>query len=148
MHLKLKLRFQEPKPAQAFAQSRVICWSAAALTGFCCRVAGFAVNALRQLATKLLLRAERAELTSFSHQDEALRPFVAVLKHCDSAVVREQVVQSIAQTITAHPRGLGTGPLPASVMDPKSSALADLHCRLICVSRPSCKRQPYAWKNT
>ena len=67
------------------------------------------VNALRQLATKLLLRAERAELTSFSHQDEALRPFVAVLKHCDSTAVREQVVQSIAETITAYPRGLGTG---------------------------------------
>ena len=95
------------------------------LTGPHCRVAGFAVNALRQLATKLLLRAERAELTSFSHQDEALRPFVAVLKHCDSAVVREQVVQSIAQTITAHPRGLGTGPLPASVMPLTSSILAD-----------------------
>ena len=67
------------------------------------------MNALRQLAAKLLGRAERAELTSFTHQDEALRPFVSVLKHCDSAAVREQVVQSIAQTITAHPRGLGSG---------------------------------------
>lgn len=75
----------------------------------CYRVASFAVTALRQLAAKLLVRADRADLTSFSHQDEALRPFVSVLKHCESAAVREQVVHSIAQTITAHPRGLGSG---------------------------------------
>jgi len=68
-----------------------------------------AADALRQLVAKLLVRAERAELTSFTHQDEALRPFVAVLKHCDSAAVREQTVQCIAQAITAHPRGLGSG---------------------------------------
>lgn len=73
------------------------------------KVAAYAVDALRQLVAKLLVRAERAELTSFTHQDEALRPFVAVLKHCDSAAVREQTVQCIAQAITAHPRGLGSG---------------------------------------
>ena len=82
-------------------------------TLLCSRVASFAVNALRQLAAKLLVRAERAELTSFTYHDEALRPFVSVLKHCESAAVREQVVQSIAQTITAHPRGLGSGLSPA-----------------------------------
>lgn len=73
------------------------------------KVAAYAVDALRQLVAKLLVRAERAELTSFTHQDEALRPFVAVLKHCDSAAVREQTVQCIAQAITAHPKGLGSG---------------------------------------
>lgn len=73
------------------------------------KVAAYAVDALRQLVAKLLVRAERAELTSFTYQDEALRPFVAVLKHCDSAAVREQTVQCIAQAITAHPRGLGSG---------------------------------------
>lgn len=73
------------------------------------KVAAYAVDALRQLVAKLLVRAERAELTSFNHQDEALRPFVAVLKHCDSAAVREQTVHCIAQAITAHPRGLGSG---------------------------------------
>ena len=73
------------------------------------KVAAYAVDALRQLVAKLLVRAELAELTSFTHQDEALRPFVAVLKHCDSAAVREQTVQCIAQAITAHPRGLGSG---------------------------------------
>lgn len=73
------------------------------------KVAAYAVDALRQLVAKLLVRAERAELTSFTYQDEALRPFVAVLKHCDSAAVREQTVHCIAQAITAHPRGLGSG---------------------------------------
>ena len=73
------------------------------------KVAAYAVDALRQLVAKLLVRAERAELTSFTYQDEALRPFVAVLKHCDSAAVREQTVQCIAEAITAHPRGLGSG---------------------------------------
>ena len=73
------------------------------------KVAAYAVDALRQLVAKLLVRAERAELTSFTYQDEALRPFVAVLKHCDSAAVREQTVQCIAQAITAHPRGVGSG---------------------------------------
>ncbi len=78
------------------------------------------MDALRQLVAKLLVRAERAELTSFTHQDEALRPFVAVLKHCDSAAVREQTVQCIAQAITAHPRGLGSGDF-ATYLVPDSS---------------------------
>ncbi len=38
----------------------------------------YAVDALRQLAAKLL---ERAELARFTHQGEALRPFAAVLRH-------------------------------------------------------------------
>lgn len=44
-------------------------------------------------------------------QDEALRPFVAVLRHCDSVGVRERCVQCIALALTAHPRGLGSGQL-------------------------------------
>ncbi|DBA73285.1 hypothetical protein WJX77_003623 [Trebouxia sp. C0004] len=87
------------------------------------KVAAYAVDALRQLVAKLLVRAERAELTSFTHQDEALRPFVAVLKHCDSAAVREQTVQCIAQAITAHPRGLGSG--WRSVLEVLIAAAAD-----------------------
>ena len=42
-------------------------------------------------------------------QDEALRPFVAVLRHCDSVPVRERCVLAISQAITSHPRGLGSG---------------------------------------
>lgn len=38
----------------------------------------YAVDALRQLAAKLLARAE---LARFTHQGEALRPFAAVLRH-------------------------------------------------------------------
>jgi len=41
-------------------------------------VAMYAVDALRQLAAKLL---DRAELARFTHQGEALRPFAAVLRH-------------------------------------------------------------------
>lgn len=85
------------------------------------KVAAYAVDALRQLVAKLLVRAERAELTSFTYQDEALRPFVAVLKHCDSAAVREQTVQCIAEAITAHPRGLGSGMYTRSHKLPRSS---------------------------
>lgn len=42
-------------------------------------------------------------------QDEALRPFVAVLRGADSAAVREMTVQVVAQAVAAHPRGLGSG---------------------------------------
>ena len=87
------------------------------------KVAAYAVDALRQLVAKLLVRAERAELTSFTYQDEALRPFVAVLKHCDSAAVREQTVQCIAQAITAHPRGLGSGAHACSLLSKNFKSL-------------------------
>ena len=39
---------------------------------------------------------------------------MAVLRHADSAVVREMTVQVVAQAITAHPRGMGSGAAPAS----------------------------------
>ena len=42
-------------------------------------------------------------------QDEALRPFVAVLRHSDSVGVRERCVHCIALATTSHPRGLGSG---------------------------------------
>ena len=45
-------------------------------------------------------------------QDEALRPFVAVLRGADSAAVREMTVQVVAQAVAAHPRGLGSGARP------------------------------------
>ncbi|KAK9904753.1 hypothetical protein WJX75_001787 [Coccomyxa subellipsoidea] len=68
-------------------------------------VAVLAIGHMRGLVPKLL---SRAELSCFTHQDEALRPFVAVLRHADSAVVREMTVQVIAQAISAHPEGLGS----------------------------------------
>ncbi|BDA49435.1 probable Brefeldin A-inhibited guanine nucleotide-exchange protein [Coccomyxa sp. Obi] len=69
------------------------------------RVAVLAIGHMRALVAKLL---SRAELSCFTHQDEALRPFVAVLRHAESAVVREMTVQVIAQAITTHPQGLGS----------------------------------------
>ena len=41
---------------------------------------------------------------------------MAVLRHADSAVVREMTVQVIAQAISAHPRGLGSGAVPAVML--------------------------------
>ncbi|KAK9804748.1 hypothetical protein WJX72_003264 [[Myrmecia] bisecta] len=83
-------------------------------------VAYFAVDSLRQLVAKLLIRAE---LTNFTQQDEALRPFVAVLRHCDALAVRVLTVQCIAQAISAHPRGLGSG--WRSVLEALTVAAAD-----------------------
>ncbi|KAK9844232.1 hypothetical protein WJX84_000597, partial [Apatococcus fuscideae] len=62
--------------------------------------------ALRRLVAKLLARAE---LVNFRHQDEAVRPFMAILRHADSPSVREATVQCIAQAINLHPRSLGSG---------------------------------------
>ena len=42
-------------------------------------------------------------------QDEALRPFVAVLRHAESALVREMTVQVVAQAVTTNPKSLGSG---------------------------------------
>jgi guanine nucleotide-exchange factor len=52
------------------------------------------VDSLRQLVSKLLVRAE---LEHFTYQEDALRPFVAVLRQCDEAPVRELAVQCIMQ---------------------------------------------------
>lgn len=64
------------------------------------------MKALRRLVAKLLARAE---LVNFRHQDEAVRPFMAILRHADSPSVREATVQCIAQAINLHPRSLGSG---------------------------------------
>eukprot|EP00775_Hariotina_reticulata_P004219 gene4219-4468_t len=83
---------------------------AAQLVGASChpyrRVALYAVDSLRQLVTKLLARAE---LEHFTYQEDALRPFVAVLRQCDEAPVRELAVQCIMQAVSSHPGGLGSG---------------------------------------
>jgi Sec7-like guanine-nucleotide exchange factor len=71
---------------------------AAQLVGASCnpdrRVALYAVDSLRQLVAKLLARAE---LVNFTHQEEALRPFVAVLRQSDEAAVRELAAQCVMQ---------------------------------------------------
>ena len=74
---------------------------AAQLVGASChpdrRVALYAVDSLRQLVAKLLARAE---LVNFTHQEEALRPFVAVLRQSDEASVRELAAQCVMQVGT------------------------------------------------
>lgn len=52
------------------------------------------MDSLRQLVSKLLVRAE---LEHFTYQEDALRPFVAVLRQCDEPPVRELAVQCIMQ---------------------------------------------------
>ena len=67
----------------------------------------------QQVATCILKQQSASRSRPFTCvcllQEDALRPLVAVLKHSDSGNVREQVVALIAHSITAHPRGLGSG---------------------------------------
>jgi hypothetical protein len=42
-------------------------------------------------------------------QEDALRPFVAVLRQCDEPAVRELAVHCVMQAVASHPRGLGSG---------------------------------------
>ena len=53
-------------------------------------------------------------------QEEALKPFVAVLRLADSPAVRQRAVRAVAAAITAHPRGLGSGGSVAGV--PRTSS--------------------------
>ncbi|CAD7697716.1 unnamed protein product [Ostreobium quekettii] len=69
-------------------------------------VAMYAVDSLRQLVGKLL---SRSELAHFTHQGEALRPFVMVEKHCSSVAVRELTVQCVDQAMNTHSKRLGSG---------------------------------------
>jgi hypothetical protein len=77
----------------------------------CRRIALYAVDSLRQLVGKLLARAE---LEHFTHQEEALRPFVAVLRQCDEACVRELAVQCVMQVRCAGSQGVHLTPTTAS----------------------------------
>jgi hypothetical protein len=69
-------------------------------------VAMYAVDALRQLADKLLCRSE---LAGFSSQGDALRPLSAVLRSSDSPAVRELAAACVAHAVAAHSKRLGSG---------------------------------------
>ncbi|KAJ9527457.1 hypothetical protein QJQ45_025726 [Haematococcus lacustris] len=70
-------------------------------------VALFAVDALRGVAARLLARTE---LVHFRAQQEALRPFVSVLRQSDDPAVRRAVVTTVGQLLSLHARrGLGSG---------------------------------------
>lgn len=62
-------------------------------------VAMFAVDALRQLADKLLCRTE---LAGFASQGEAIRPLGSVLRCSDSVAVRELAIACIAHIVDSH----------------------------------------------
>jgi hypothetical protein len=66
----------------------------------------FAVDALRQLADKLLCRAE---LAGFTAQGDALRPFSAVLRCSDNPSVRELAVACVSHAVGTHARRIGSG---------------------------------------
>ena len=62
-------------------------------------VAMYAVDALRQLADKLLCRTE---LAGFASQGEAIRPLGSVLRCSDSVAVRELAIACIAHIVDSH----------------------------------------------
>ncbi len=68
----------------------------------CCSdtyVAMFAVDALRQLADKLLCRVE---LAGFASQGEAIRPLGSVLRCSDAVAVRELAIACVAHVVDSH----------------------------------------------
>jgi len=65
-----------------------------------------AVEGLRQLADKLLCRAE---IAGFTAQGDALRPFSAVLRCSDNPAVRELAVACVSHAVTTHTRRIGSG---------------------------------------
>ncbi len=68
----------------------------------CCSdtyVAMFAVDALRQLADKLLCREE---LAGFASQGEAIRPLGSVIRCSDAVAVRELAIACVAHVVDSH----------------------------------------------
>ncbi|KAK3274523.1 hypothetical protein CYMTET_17295, partial [Cymbomonas tetramitiformis] len=69
-------------------------------------VALFAVDSLRQLAHKLL---DRAELAHYTFQNEALKPFATLIGRTSYVVVRELIVRCMSQLLQAHWGGICSG---------------------------------------
>ena len=57
----------------------------------------------------MLLSWMQGEPQRCMHQDEALRPFTAVLRGAACAESREAAVAAVAEAVTVHARGLGSG---------------------------------------
>ncbi|KAI8903979.1 hypothetical protein EDD86DRAFT_213601 [Gorgonomyces haynaldii] len=70
------------------------------------QIATFAVDALRQLGTKIL---EREELGHFSSQNEFLKSFEYIIKHTNSPTTRELIINSISQMITSRAGSIRSG---------------------------------------
>ncbi|KAJ0623331.1 putative Sec7 domain, mon2, dimerization and cyclophilin-binding domain, Sec7 domain superfamily [Helianthus annuus] len=60
------------------------------------KVAMYAIDSLKQLVTKYL---ERAELASFTFQNDILKPFVILMRHSRSERIRKLLVDCIVQMI-------------------------------------------------
>ncbi|KAG1671976.1 hypothetical protein FOA52_013348 [Chlamydomonas sp. UWO 241] len=71
-------------------------------------VAQYSVNALFGLSAQLLARAA-AGLAHFTQQEEALRPFVSVLRVCDEPEIRRLAVRCAVGAAGKHVTGLGSG---------------------------------------
>ncbi|KAJ3411239.1 Brefeldin A-inhibited guanine nucleotide-exchange protein 2 [Chytridiales sp. JEL 0842] len=70
------------------------------------QIATFAVDSLRQLSVKFL---EREELGHFSTQGEFLRSFEWMMRYCTENGIRELIISSIAQMISARAASIRSG---------------------------------------
>ncbi|KAL1916268.1 uncharacterized protein VTP21DRAFT_5885 [Calcarisporiella thermophila] len=69
-------------------------------------VATFAVDSLRQLSMKFL---DRDELARYHTQNEFLKPFEHIVRRSPSFAIRDLVIQSLVQMITARARNIKSG---------------------------------------
>ena len=68
----------------------------------------YSVDSLRQLVGKLLARAKLTP-DSFSDHEDALKPFISIMKQCGNSTIRELTVQCISQTVLVHSGLLASG---------------------------------------
>lgn len=66
----------------------------------------FAVDSLRQLATKFI---EKGEFANFRFQKEFLRPFEHIMKKNRSPVIRDMVVRCVAQIVNSQAPNIRSG---------------------------------------
>lgn len=69
-------------------------------------VSMYAVDSLRQLAMKFL---ERDELANYTFQNDFLRPFVALVRHSQSAEIRELVIRCVSQMVLGRVANIKSG---------------------------------------
>ncbi|KAH0540473.1 hypothetical protein KQX54_017657 [Cotesia glomerata] len=69
-------------------------------------IAFFAVDSLRQLATKFI---EKGEFANFRFQKEFLRPFEHIMKKNRSPVIRDMVVRCVAQIVNSQAPNIRSG---------------------------------------
>lgn len=69
-------------------------------------IAFFAVDSLRQLATKFI---EKGEFANFRFQKEFLRPFEHIMKKNTSPIIRDMVVRCVAQIVNSQSPNIRSG---------------------------------------